>query len=291
MADKPVIVIDNVVAQAVAELTKAVSQPVELKQKELSVKVTEAPLAQNAATEATVAQIAKILSGTISVDSSGRTQSVKMDSVPLAHNAATEQSLQAVLEQLKQTVNVKAESKLPIFGEVSVSNLQRFPDTISVDNFPTEFPARINSTVLPPDAATESTLKGISEKLQDKVEVKGSLDIKSSVLPSNAATEATLAEIKTILAELLAVEKEEDRKPEYVSVEQAEIGINVQSVKTVSIQAISGEFQVLGSNDNENFCIVDSFSSAGFHPVQPYFRYLKISKSKDAKAVIVLFYN
>lgn len=291
MADKPVIVIDNVVAQAIAELTKAVSQPVELKQKELAVKVKELPLADNAATENTVAEIAKLLSGILTVDGSGKVQPVKLSEIPLASNAATEQSLQKILEQLQKPVGVKPESKFPVFGEVSVSNLQSFPDTISIDNFPMEYPVRINSAVLPPNAASETTLKAISDKIQDKVEVKGAVEVKASVLPSNAATENTLAEIKAILADLLAVEQAEDRKPEYVSVEQAEIGINVQSVKTVSIQAISGEFKVLGSNDNEVYHEVESFTSEGFHPIQPYFRYLKISKSKDAKACIVLFFN
>lgn len=290
MADKPVIVIDNVVAQAIGELSKAVSQPVELKQKQLDVKVKEVPLADNAATEATVAEIAKLLSGILTVDGSGKVQPVKLSEVPLASNAATEQSLQKILEQLQKPVSVKPETKFPVYGEVSVSNMYKFPDTISVDNFPMEYPVRINSAVLPPNAASETTLKAISDKILDRVEVKGAVDVKSSVLAPNAATEATLAEIKAILAELLSVEKEEDKKPEYVSAELAEIGVSVQKVKTVSIQVISGEFTVLGSNDNETYHQVDSFTIPGIYAIKPYFRYLRISKSKDAKSCIVLFF-
>src|SRR5574343_666665 len=61
-----------------------------------------------------------------------------------------------------------------------------------ITNFPTETVVRVNNTILAPNAASESTLKSISDKILDKVEVKGMIDVKSSVLPSNAASESTL---------------------------------------------------------------------------------------------------
>lgn len=291
MANAPVIVIDQALANLLTELIEIAKNPVEVKNKSLAVKVENAILPENAATEKSVKAILDRLNGVLAVDGSGRIQPVKMDSIPLAENAATEATIKAILEELKKEVVVRAEAKLPIHGEVSVNNLERFPDTISIDNFPLEQPVRINSMVLAPNAASESTLKAISDKLEDKVEVKGSLSIKDSVLPYNAATEATLADIKSLLEELLNLQKQEDQAPVYVSLDQAKVGVDLHLVKQVSIQANIGEFRILGSNDNESYFEVDIFSTQGIYGVKPYFRYLRISATKNASACIVLLYN
>jgi len=290
MSDKPVIVIDNVNAQLLTEQI-AHLKIISAKEQNNLVRVESNPLAPNAATEITLKAILEKLSNVLSVDCSGKVLDVSVKDIPLAKNAATDSVQKEILEQLQKTIVVKPESKVPVFGEISVTNFPEMPKSVEISNFPTETVVRVNNTILAPNAASESTLKSISDKILDKVEVKGMIDVKSSVLPSNAASESTLNEIKAILAELLSVEKNEDKKPQYVSVEQAEIGVSVQQVKMVSFQVISGEFNVFGSNDNENYHQVNSFNSEGFHTIQPYFRYLKISKSKDAVACIVLLFN
>lgn len=292
MSNKPVDTRDSVVADLLAQLIKKAQEPMQLKGDEIATSVKYVPLAANAATEKTLAEILNKLSGILVVDNSNSVQPVSVKDAKLAPDAARDTTLQKIIELLSESP--KTLEKIKVSGMVSVDNFPTAPAVISVDNFPVEQSVRVNSSVLPANAASETTLKTISEKIQDKVEVKGKVEIKASVLPDNAASESTLAEIKSMVAQLLALEIQEERAPEYFTAEQAALGIDVQNAKFVSVQVDDSDNSVVkikGSNTNEQYHTVNEFTYPQICTIEPKFKYLKVEAAKAAKLIVVVFYN
>lgn len=292
MSEKPVKVVDVVSSEILSDIAKKIVEPIELKNKDVTIKAKELPLPANAASETTLTEILKKLNSVLVVDNSNSIQPVSIKDAKLAPNAATEQTLQKIIEVLSKPAPVL--ERVKVSGAVSIDNFPSQQTSISVNNFPTESTVRVNSSVLAPNAATEKTLNDISEKLKDKVEVKGKLEVFKSELPINAATESTLNDIKAMLKVLVDLELEEERSPEHFTLEQAALGIDVQKAKFISIQVDdrgSSQVSIKASNTNEQYHVVNTFSQSQICVIEPKFKYLQVEACKSAKISIVVFYN